>query len=87
MSICPDLPEDFTCEICRRFRPKPKWGYSPQSDKPPICWSCEQEFGTGAYADLNPDRRINKQISALAEALKIEAHRNQLGMEALYGRA
>ncbi|KHQ50575.1 hypothetical protein [Mameliella alba] len=54
-------------------------------DRPPVCWGCEQEFGTGKYGDLNPDRRTIKQISAITEALRIDAHRKNLGEEPLYG--
>ncbi|AUQ89362.1 hypothetical protein PhaeoP24_00716 [Phaeobacter inhibens] len=50
-----------------------------------MCWGCEQEFGTGAYGDTNPDRRTIKQISALICALEIDAHRILIGEGPLYG--
>lgn len=85
MAIYPETPEPFECAICHKTCP-PRWQSPQMKDMPPLCWLCEQDYGTGPFGDPNPDRRIAKQISALAEALTIEAHRNKLGLDPLYGR-
>lgn len=74
MAILPERPAPFKCAICERESSQDRWRYAAMYDRPPICWSCENEWGTGQYADLNPDRRTIKQISALAEILKVDAH-------------
>lgn len=84
MPIYPPTPDPFKCAICRADRPSP-WCSPQMKDRPPVCWRCEQDWGTGTYGDCNPDRRTLKQISALANCLAVEAHRGQLGLGALHG--
>lgn len=86
MAIYPPAPEPFDCAICYRARPL-RWPSPHMQDMPPLCWSCEQEWGVGAYGDCNPDRRVIKQISALAEALRVDAYRISIGEGPIYGRA
>lgn len=84
MPIYPTKPKPFHCVICGKARPA-RWQSPQHQDRPPLCWGCEQEFGTGQYGDANPDRRTIKQISALICALEIDAHRIQIGEGPLYG--
>ncbi|MAU46141.1 MAG: hypothetical protein CMP09_15250 [Yangia sp.] len=84
MAIYPERPAPFTCAICGRARPI-AWRSPQFQDRPPICINCEREFGTGTYGDANPDRRTIQQISAVTEALRIEAYRTQIGESPLYG--
>lgn len=84
MPIYPNTPAPFQCSICNRQRPIP-W-QSPQfRDRPPLCWTCEQELGTGPYGIANPDQRVIKQISALIAAIEIDAYRIERKMGPLYG--
>lgn len=85
MAIFPNRPAPFTCAICNKEAKADRWRYAALYDYPPVCWNCEQEFGTGQYADLNPDRRLIKQISALSHALKIDAHRISIEEGHSYG--
>ncbi|EEE36697.1 hypothetical protein RKLH11_530 [Rhodobacteraceae bacterium KLH11] len=85
MTIYPERPEPFTCAICLKHCEQDRWKYAPTYDRPPVCWRCEQDFGTGQYGDLNPDRRTIKQISALAEVLRCDAYRISIGEGPLYG--
>lgn len=84
MAIYPPEPAPYHCAICTRSAPA-RWQSPQMRDIPPVCWRCEQDFGTGPYGDCNPDRRTIKQISALATALAIDAHRIQIGEGPLYG--
>jgi len=86
MAIYPPTPDPFNCAICGKNCPR-RWQAPAHHDSPPLCRICEQEWGVGQYGDINPDRRIAKQISALANALAVEAHRSSLGLEAMYGPA
>jgi hypothetical protein len=83
MPILAPKAEPFCCAICQRPRP-PEWEIAHFKDRAPLCLRCEQDYETGQYGDANPDRRTIKQISALAEALRIEAYRAQQGRESLH---
>ena len=64
------------------------WAYrSAEYPIPPLCRNCERTWGKalGGWGDLNRDRRITRQISALAAAIEVEAYRIQHGKGALYG--
>lgn len=74
MPIYRDVPPPFECVICQRQFPL-RWSDPAQRDIPPVCWSCEQMDSTGSYGDRNPDRRIARQISALANNLEWAAYR------------
>ena len=82
MTIYAPRPAPFTCAICC----EPQMGDgSPWSVHcwagsypiPPLCNSCARTWGRaiGGIGDLNRDRRIIRQIFALAEALQTEAFR------------
>lgn len=88
MTVFPQRPESFDCAICHRHIDMTErfrfsaWRYPI----PPLCLNCEEEWGAGPH-NLKRDVRINRQIFALAEAITVEAHRAELGIGALYGRA
>ncbi len=95
MTIFPPRPPSFTCAICGEFR---DWSqghffnfraYAAEYDIPPICRPCEKTWGKGigGWGDLNRDRRIARQISALAAVLEVEAHRKAHGKAPLYAPA
>ncbi len=95
MTIFPPRPPSFTCAICGEFR---DWShgefhrfraYAAEYDIPPICRHCEKTWGKGigGWGDLNRDRRIARQISALAAVLEVEAHRKAHGKAPLYAPA
>jgi hypothetical protein len=86
MPIYMDRPAPFNCAICHTEGPR-RWESPDMQSIPPLCWRCEQEWGVGQYGDRNPDRRIAKQIRALAEALTVEAHRAEIGERPMYARA
>lgn len=97
MTIYPSRPASFTCVICGeyseyddvpgRFNPL-RWR-ATEYDIPPVCRHCEINWGRsiGGRGDLNRDRRIARQISALACALDVEAYRAQRREGPIYGRA
>lgn len=95
MTIYPSRPLSFTCAICcenRDWSPAShirRWWDAREYDIPPVCRSCEKEWGKaiGGWGDLNRDRRITRQIIALAEALQVEAFHVSQGKGPLYGRA
>lgn len=83
----------FTCAICAEaYDPTDYWQrlrYGPTQPIPPLCNDCSHAWGTriGGIGDLNRDRRIIRQISALAAAIETEAYRAQRGEGPIYGRA
>lgn len=89
MTIYPARPPSFTCAICGDFEDYSadqharlfRFRNAREYDIPPVCRSCEIHWGkgSGGWGDLNRDRRIARQISALADALTVEAHRAQRG--------
>ena len=95
MTIFPPRPSSFTCAICTEHQDWStgnhfhRWGEARESAIPPVCRSCEKAWGKaiGGWGDLNRDRRITRQISALAEALQVEAYRISHGEGPFYGRA
>lgn len=87
VAIYPPTAEPFCCAICLKNQPTQRFGWPEIRSKPPICWPCEQEWGTGPYGELNPDKRAAKQISALSECIKVEAYLSSKNMESMYGRA
>jgi hypothetical protein len=96
MTIYPARPPTFTCVICGEIR---DYGDAPgvfnslrwrsaEYDIPPVCRRCEITWGRsiGGLGDLNRDRRIARQIRALADVLDCEAYRAQRGEGPIYGR-
>lgn len=82
MTIYPDRPPSFTCAICNEFfdwsdQGGTRWRYAAEYDIPPLCRHCEKTWGKsiGGWGDLNRDRRIARQIAAMAHALETEAWR------------
>lgn len=86
MPIYPDREQPYRCAICGRDCPR-QWESPQMQSRAPLCWMCEQEWGTGAYGDCNPDRRKIKQISALTRCLSVTAHCIDVGCEEPYARA
>lgn len=84
MPIYPPTEEPFECAICSAAAPR-KWESPQMKSRAPLCWRCEQDWGTGPYGDCNPDRRVLKQISALAECIKVTAYCMDKGYEGPYG--
>lgn len=84
MPIYPPRPAPFDCAICGETRPR-QWASPDQMDQPPLCWSCEQYGWRQGTVTRNPDRRLLKQILALAEAIASEA--NIQIYRPLHGRA
>lgn len=93
MTIYPDRPSDFTCAICLEPGGPDRWCWAGDYPIPPLCRDCARTWGLGGgqafggYGDRNRDRRIARQISALANVLSVEAHRIGNGKGTLYGRA
>ena len=93
MTIYPPRPPSFTCAICGEFQDwsdtgRRRWWTMEEAAIPPICRTCERDLGKaiGGWGDRNRDRRITRQISALAAMMEVEAHRIQNGKAPLYGR-
>lgn len=93
MTIYAAPPPSFDCAICGEAYDAEgywnRWRYGPDLPIPPLCNSCSHDYGRaiGGPGDRNRDRRIIRQISALAAAIDIEAHRAQRGKGPIYGRA
>lgn len=91
MTIYAPPPPPFTCAICLTDWEYSPWigGWSPTLPIQPVCVQCNQTWGkaVGGWADHNRDRRIIRQISALAAAIDVEAHRAQSRRGPLYARA
>jgi len=88
MTIYPDRAPEFDCVVCGKPRP-PQWQAREETDIPPVCRSCERDWGRttfGGLGDRNRDRRIAGQIFVLARVLDGEAYRAEKGMEPIYGR-
>ena len=92
MTIYPDRPQDFTCAICQCAGVPERWFHASNYPIPPLCNTCAIDFGCngghafGGWGDLNRDRRIARQVSALANALTFEATRIQHPEWYDYGR-
>ena len=78
--------DSFICSICKRKQPKSLW-FGVHAPRSPLCFGCENLYGTGQYGDTNPDRRIIKQVSALINAIENEARQQKFRKGASYGRA
>lgn len=95
MTIFPARPASFTCAICCEHQDwSPghhlhRWWDAREFDIPPVCRSCEKAWGKaiGGWGDLNRDRRITRQISAIAAAIDVESHRIKNKEGPIYGRA
>lgn len=91
MVIYAPQPQPFTCAICRKPWAADQWSFTwgPDLPIPPLCHRCNMDCGrsVGGIGDRNRDRRIIRQISALAEAISGEAYRAQHKEGPLYGRA
>jgi len=75
-----ERPEQFDCAICER-RIDNRW---PGSKKmwpiQPLCRYCEEKWSAGAPAHgAFRDRRVARQISALANAIDTAAHHQKWG--------
>lgn len=89
MTIYAPSPPAFRCAICSvEYIPTP-FGWSPDLPIPPLCRWCNNNWGRciGGIGDRNRDRRIMRMISALAEAIQVEACRIERGEGPIYGRA
>lgn len=91
MTIYAPPPPPFTCAICLEPWAPDLWSftYGPDLPIPPVCHRCNMDWGRsiGAHGDRNRDRRIIRQIAALAAAIDVEAHRSQHREGPLYARA
>lgn len=56
---------------------------------PPLCTRCEKDWGCGpgGWGDLNRDRRLIRQVSALARVIEVTAYCRQNGHRDPYGTA
>ena len=91
MTIYAPNPQPFTCAICLKPWAADQWSftYGPDLPIPPLCHRCNMTWGrsVGGQGDRNRDRRIIRQIFALAEAITVEAHRAEHKKGHHYGRA
>lgn len=87
MTIYPAAPPEFSCGICQRPQKPTGWRWAGEYPIPPVCRRCEIDYGVGigGFGDRNRDRRIIRQISALAAALTAEAHKLNQNKEPRYG--
>ncbi len=84
MAIYPPKADPFECAICERAV-TPLWESPAHRCMPPLCFRCEQhEWGAGLF-EMNPDKRLAKQISALANALQDFSNQQIYGVQ--HGRA
>ena len=91
MTVHLPYPDPFNCAICLTPRGDgatwQRFGDRHRRDMPPICWRCEQEWGTGPYGiDTMLDHRLKRQLSAMANAIAAEASSRKMGYGGLYGR-
>lgn len=94
MTIYPQRPASFICAICREHQdydsPWRRGSYYRASEYciPPVCRDCEKTWGKaiGGWGDLNRDRRIARQISALAAVIEVEAYRSIRNLGPLYAK-
>ncbi|MAB00144.1 MAG: hypothetical protein CMN87_12300 [Stappia sp.] len=69
------LVEDFDCVICRRHISNRWPQHAPTMSLKPVCQMCETDYGRRCgTAGTIRDRRILRQLSAVAEALNCAAH-------------
>jgi hypothetical protein len=85
MAIYAPPPPPFSCAICHAPRMQGTWDKHLGADTPipPLCRSCERNWGKavhpGHWQDRNRNRRMIRQISALAEVILATAHCHQNG--------
>lgn len=89
MTIHAPIQQPFTCAICLKPWARDPWSWGPDLPIQPLCHRCNMDWGraVGGFGDRNRDRRIIRQISALAEAISVEAYRAEHKKGPLYGRA
>ena len=93
MTIYPQRPANFTCAICCKHQDYDsphgaRFYCATEYDIPPLCRHCEKTWGKaiGGWGDLNRDRRIARQISALAAVIEVEAYRSIRNLGPLYAK-
>jgi hypothetical protein len=85
MAIYAPPPAPFDCAICLKPQMTSPWDKYLGADSciPPLCRRCERDWGKavppGGWQDRNRDRRIIRQVSALAEVLSATAYCKQNG--------
>lgn len=87
--ILPLPPPPFDCAICGAPQMRGQWDRyrGPDMPIPPLCLRCEKNWGkaVGGWGDRNPDRRLIRQVSALAAAIDATAHCMMNGHRGPYG--
>lgn len=89
MAIYAPPPPPFNCAICSEPQMRSMWeNYrGAQSPIPPLCRWCESHWGQGGDKNSNNrDRRILRQVSALAEVLQATAYCKMNGHRGPYDR-
>lgn len=84
MAIYPEAAAPYSCAICGKSAPY-LWEDPRIRSLPPLCRHCENDYGVGPYNDASPDRRVIKQIGALAEAIRIDAYNLERGRSPIHG--
>ncbi len=90
MPILPDPPAPFCCAICGDEEMTNRWAAIARASNPipPLCTWCERTWGKGfSSGELNPARRLIRQVAALAGVLSATAHCHQNGHRGPYERA
>ena len=91
MPVYAPVPLPFCCAICGAEQMTSPWSKYPRAENPipPICRYCESTWGraVGKPNDLNRDKRMIRQISALAEVISCSAHCIQNNHRPPYDRA
>ena len=90
MAIYAPPPQPFSCAICHAPQMQNLWEKHLGADSPipPLCRRCERDWGKavppGCWHDRNRDRRMIRQISALAEVILATAYCHQNGHRGPY---
>ncbi len=91
MAIYALPPAPFDCVICGAPQMTSPWDKhrGASTPIPPVCNRCSHDWGkgTGGLGDLNRDRRIIRQVSALAEVISATAYCKMNGHRGPYERA
>lgn len=87
MTVYASPPHPFFCVICDKPQMTGHWDAYPRANTPipPLCRMCESLWGRHPHHDLNRDRRVIRQVAALAEVLRATAYCKQNGHEGTYG--